>query len=95
MEISNKAGVSQIEDFDFQFSLVTFLLAIDGKNGTINEDKPQNGATAQVTITLDDNDFVDLAAGKANAPAVCINIYLCIHKFVSSSLFCSFLQKVK
>jgi hypothetical protein len=24
-----------------------------------------------VTITVDDNDFVDLALGKANAPSVC------------------------
>ena len=49
-----------------------FFLAIDGKKGTVYEGKPQTGTTAQVTITVDDNDFVDLATGKANAPAVCI-----------------------
>jgi 3-hydroxyacyl-CoA dehydrogenase/3a,7a,12a-trihydroxy-5b-cholest-24-enoyl-CoA hydratase len=43
---------------------------IDGKKGTINEGKPQEGTTAQVTITVDDDDFVDLASGKANAPAL-------------------------
>ncbi len=56
------------------FHLILFL-AIDGKKGTINEGKPQEGTTAQVTITVDDNDFVDLALGKANAPAVFMNIY--------------------
>ncbi len=56
------------------FHLILFL-AIDGKKGTINEGKPQEGITAQVTITVDDDDFVDLASGKANAPAVCINIF--------------------
>lgn len=44
--------------------------AIDGKKGAIYEGKPREGATAQVTITVDDDDFVDLATGKANAPAV-------------------------
>ncbi|CAF2703141.1 unnamed protein product [Rotaria sp. Silwood2] len=43
---------------------------IDGKKGTIYEGKPLEGTTAQVTITVDDNDFVDLASGKANAPAL-------------------------
>ena len=46
------------------------ILAIDGKQGTIYEGKPKEGTTAQVTITVDDNDFVDLASGKASAPAV-------------------------
>jgi len=43
---------------------------IDGKKGTIYEGKPQEGTTAQVTITVDDDDFVDLATGKANAPSL-------------------------
>ncbi|CAF0908013.1 unnamed protein product [Adineta ricciae] len=43
---------------------------IDGKKGTIYEGSPQEGAKAQVTITVDDDDFVDLATGKANAPAL-------------------------
>ncbi|CAF0839506.1 unnamed protein product [Rotaria sordida] len=43
---------------------------IDGKQGIIYEGKPNEGATAQVTITLDDNDFFDLALGNANAPAL-------------------------
>ncbi|CAF1012491.1 unnamed protein product [Rotaria sordida] len=43
---------------------------IDGKKGTIYEGKPLEGTTAQVTITVDDNDFVDLSSGKANAPAL-------------------------
>ncbi|CAF1506962.1 unnamed protein product [Adineta steineri] len=43
---------------------------IDGKKGSIYEGKPQEGTTAQVTITVDDNDFVDLASGKASAPAL-------------------------
>ena len=46
-------------------------VAIDGKQGVIYEGKPKEGAQAQVTITVDDNDFIDLALGKANAPAVC------------------------
>jgi hypothetical protein len=49
------------------------LPAIDGKKGIVYEGKPQEGTTAQVTITVDDDDFADLALGKANAPAVCIN----------------------
>jgi hypothetical protein len=49
-----------------------FSLAIDGKQGVIYEGKPKEGTTAQVTITVDDNDFIDLALGKASAPAVCI-----------------------
>jgi hypothetical protein len=49
-----------------------FILAIDGKQGAIYDGKPKEGTTAQVTITVDDNDFVELASGKANAPAVCI-----------------------
>ena len=44
--------------------------AIDGKKGTITEGKPAEGTTAQVTITVSDDDFIDLAMGKANAPAV-------------------------
>jgi len=43
---------------------------IDGKKGSIYEGKPQEGTTAQVTITVDDDDFVELATGKANAPAL-------------------------
>ncbi|CAF3786637.1 unnamed protein product [Adineta steineri] len=43
---------------------------IDGKQGTLYEGKPKEGTTAQVTITVDDNDFVDLASGKANAPSL-------------------------
>lgn len=50
---------------------ISFFLAIDGKKGTITEGKPQDGTAAQVTIIVDDDDFADLAAGKANAPAVC------------------------
>ena len=46
------------------------ILAIDGKQGTIYEGKPKEGTTAQVSITVDDNDFVELASGKASAPAV-------------------------
>lgn len=47
-----------------------FRSAIDGKQGSVYEGKPKEGTTAQVTITVDDNDFIDLASGKANAPAV-------------------------
>ncbi|CAF3317359.1 unnamed protein product [Rotaria socialis] len=43
---------------------------IDGKKGAIYEGKPAAGTTAQVTITVADDDFVDLALGKANAPAL-------------------------
>ncbi|CAF1634979.1 unnamed protein product [Adineta ricciae] len=43
---------------------------IDGKQGTIYEGKPKEGATAQVTITVDDDDFIQLATGQANAPAL-------------------------
>jgi len=43
---------------------------IDGKKGSVYEGKPQEGTTAQVTITVDDDDFADLASGKANAPAL-------------------------
>lgn len=49
-------------------------VAIDGKQGVIYEGKPKEGTTAQVTITVDDGDFIDLAMGKANAPAVCLFI---------------------
>ncbi|CAF4392772.1 unnamed protein product, partial [Rotaria magnacalcarata] len=38
---------------------------IDGKQGIIYDGKPTEGTTAQVTITVDDNDFVELALGKA------------------------------
>lgn len=61
------------------FVLFCFFLAIDGKKGNISEGKPQDGATAQVTITVDDDDFVDLASGKANAPAVFINLSSLMH----------------
>ncbi|CAF1645646.1 unnamed protein product [Rotaria magnacalcarata] len=43
---------------------------IDGKQGIIYDGKPTEGTTAQVTITVDDNDFVELALGKANASAL-------------------------
>ncbi|UJR13565.1 hypothetical protein I4U23_000578 [Adineta vaga] len=43
---------------------------IDGKQGKIYEGKPKEGTTAQVTITVDDNDFIQLSTGKANAPAL-------------------------
>ncbi len=46
------------------------VLAIDGKQGAIYEGKPKEGTTVQVTITVDDNDFIDLALGKANAASV-------------------------
>ena len=78
--------------------MVLFLsLAIDGKQGSIYEGKPQNGTTAQVTITIDDDDFVDLASGKANAPAVYINIHYLIYIYIYHLflLFDSFLVKVK
>ena len=71
----NKVGVSRsksIEDLSDRARHSSFP-AINGKQGTITEGKPQDGTTAQVTITVDDDDFVDLAAGKANAPAVCID----------------------
>ncbi len=67
-------------------------LAIDGKQGVIYEGKPNEGTTAQVTITVDDNDFIDLASGKANAPAVCI-LYIYFFKILSYCLFYSFLLK--
>jgi len=74
-----KVGVSQSKKKRWIHILnafsIYFFSAIDGKKGTINEGKPQEGTTAQVTITVDDNDFVDLALGKANAPAVFMNIY--------------------
>jgi hypothetical protein len=54
------------------YLILIYLLAIDGKQGVIYEGKPKEGTTAQVTITVDDNDFIQLALGKANAPAVCI-----------------------
>ena len=66
---------SKFSVLDQQIEYLSFLSAIDGKKGTINQGKPQEGTTAQVTITVDDNDFVDLASGKANAPAVCIDIF--------------------
>lgn len=74
----NKVGVSReklliIRAFglchDIFCDFVCFL-AIDGKKGTITEGKPGEGTTAQVTITVSDDDFIDLALGKANAPAV-------------------------
>jgi hypothetical protein len=52
--------------------MIIFCLAIDGKQGVIYDGKPKEGTTAQVTITVDDDDFINLALGKANAPAVCI-----------------------
>ena len=52
-------------------SIDSLCSAIDGKQGTVYEGKPQPGTTAQITITVADEDFVELAAGKANAPAVC------------------------
>ena len=67
---SKKVGVSLSN-----LSSITSLYlssAIDGKQGVIYEGKPKEGTTAQVTITVDDNDFIDLALGKANAPAVCV-----------------------
>jgi hypothetical protein len=51
--------------------MYSFLfVAIDGKKSILYEGKPKDGVTAQVTITVDDNDFVDMASGKANAAAV-------------------------
>lgn len=65
------------------------FLAIDGKKGTLYEGKPDAGTTAQVTITVDDDDFVQLATGKANAPAVSHINFMCLENFsifLSSSL---------
>ncbi|CAF3367795.1 unnamed protein product [Rotaria socialis] len=53
------------KDGKFQHSWI-----IDGKQGFIYDGKPTEGTTAQVTITVDDNDFVELALGNANAPAL-------------------------
>ncbi len=53
------------------FDCIELCLAIDGKQGVIYEGKPKEGTTVQVTITVDDKDFIDLALGKANAPSVC------------------------
>lgn len=55
-----------------KFFSMNIHLAIDGKQGTIYEGKPNEGTTAQVTITIDDTDFIQLALGKANPPAVYI-----------------------
>ena len=52
--------------------------AIDGKQGLIYEGKPKEGTSAQVTITVDDADFVQLAQGKANAPAVCSTSFVSV-----------------
>ncbi len=44
-----------------------------------------------MTITVDDNDFIDLALGKANAPAVCLLdlfILLIINTFYILIAFC-------
>lgn len=70
MGMFNKVGVSFLRSNDF-VSQFLHSSAIDGKKGAINEGKPQDGTAAQVTIIVDDDDFADLAAGKANAPAVC------------------------
>lgn len=73
----SKAGVSeQTNDYCSDkssnqiFLLFLSCLAIDGKKGVISEGKPTEGTAAQVTITVSDDDFIDLALGKANAPAV-------------------------
>ena len=72
MALFNKVGVSSFE-FDRSIYINASFPAIDGKKGTIIQGKPQDGTTAQVTIMVDDDDFVDLASGKANAPAVRLN----------------------
>mgnify|MGYP002147855068 CR=1 FL=1 len=56
--------------WDFRILSTFCFSAIDGKKGLIYQGKPKEGSTAQVTITVDDTDFVSLAQGKANAPAV-------------------------
>lgn len=71
MEHFNRAGVS-LHYYFIHLDFIDLSIAIDGKQGIIYEGKPADGVLAQVTITVDDNDFVELARGKANAPAVCI-----------------------
>jgi hypothetical protein len=96
MEKFNKVGVSSqtwIKKYNI-YNYVCFFPAIDGKKGTITEGKPQDGTTAQVTITVDDDGFVDLASGKANAPAVRIQNVKFNDKHIIL-LFSSFLLKVK
>jgi hypothetical protein len=71
VEKFKKVGVSIFINFQSSLTLI-YSSAIDGKQGSIYEGTPKEGTKAQVTITVDDNDFIELALGKANAPAVCI-----------------------
>ncbi len=84
-----------IKEYYISINVFFSFSAIDGKKGSITEGKPQEGITAQVTITVDDNDFVDLASGKANAPAVRIDILNKIYIYIILLFFFSFLLKVK
>ncbi len=90
MEKFNKVGVSQEKLMNRSY--IFFFTAIDGKKGTINIGQPEKGTTAQVTITIDDDDLVDLAAGKANAPAVCIN-YLNLIYIYNIIVFLAFCKR--
>ncbi len=84
-----------IKEYYISINAFFSFSAIDGKKGTINEGKPQEGITAQVTITVDDNDFVDLASGKANAPAVCIDILNKIYIYIILLFFLQLFAKGK